>query len=269
MKPLKNKYSNWYFSLTETRKDRVTDEYTETHHIIPRSLGGDNCNENLVRLTPREHFIAHWLLSKMFEGDAKMRMGFAFHMMFVISPDHKERYRPTSRVHDTARKLLAESFSAVNKGRVAWNRGKPRTIEERALMSMKRKEGNQRKKDNGQPTCWNKGIKRTDGEKQKISDSWSKLKETDWISPNKGREKKKIYCVHCSRNIRGETNYIRWHGDNCRQNPAAPNQKRVTNFTTNNPGKIKISCPYCQKLIGGKANYNRWHGGNCKARDIK
>jgi len=39
--------------------------YSELHHIIPKCLGGSDCEENLVRLTAREHFIAHWLLTRI------------------------------------------------------------------------------------------------------------------------------------------------------------------------------------------------------------
>lgn len=34
------------------------------HHIIPRSLGGSDEVSNLIRLTPREHYIAHLILWK-------------------------------------------------------------------------------------------------------------------------------------------------------------------------------------------------------------
>lgn len=42
--------------------------YSEQHHILPRSLGGGNEPFNLVRLTAREHFIAHYLLAKTHGG---------------------------------------------------------------------------------------------------------------------------------------------------------------------------------------------------------
>jgi hypothetical protein len=65
----KNKYTKWYYSLVENRRTNIVDSsfYTEKHHIIPKSLGGGNAKENLVRLLPREHFLAHWLLIKMCE----------------------------------------------------------------------------------------------------------------------------------------------------------------------------------------------------------
>jgi len=60
-----NKYSRWYKNITESARNRVSDSYTEKHHILPWSLGGDNSADNLVALTAREHFICHWLLTKM------------------------------------------------------------------------------------------------------------------------------------------------------------------------------------------------------------
>jgi len=57
---LNNKYTKWYFMLIERGMSRQKpDGYTEKHHIIPKSFGGSNKQNNLVRLTPKEHFIAH------------------------------------------------------------------------------------------------------------------------------------------------------------------------------------------------------------------
>lgn len=46
-------------------KDDPSQQYSERHHIIPRSLGGSDKKHNLVRLLPREHYIAHLLLWKI------------------------------------------------------------------------------------------------------------------------------------------------------------------------------------------------------------
>ena len=61
----------WHYnSLIITRKfrERIEGNYYERHHIIPRSMKGDNSPENLVYLTAREHFLAHWLLWKIFNN---------------------------------------------------------------------------------------------------------------------------------------------------------------------------------------------------------
>lgn len=41
--------------------------YTETHHIVPRSLGGDDSATNLVVLLPEEHLMAHKLRYKAYD----------------------------------------------------------------------------------------------------------------------------------------------------------------------------------------------------------
>lgn len=72
-----NKYSRCYFRLVERARGRVRAAGMERHHIEPRSLGGSNASENLVLLTYREHFLAHWLLTRMTEWDARRKMNFA------------------------------------------------------------------------------------------------------------------------------------------------------------------------------------------------
>jgi hypothetical protein len=58
-------YEFHYNKLIQRAKNRTLIEYSENHHIIPRCMGGTNSKYNLVRLTAREHFIAHLLLLKM------------------------------------------------------------------------------------------------------------------------------------------------------------------------------------------------------------
>jgi len=64
---LENKYIKWYYSIIDNRikMPHKKDLYTERYHIIPKSLGGNNEKHNLVRLSAREHFLVHWLLTKM------------------------------------------------------------------------------------------------------------------------------------------------------------------------------------------------------------
>jgi len=71
---LQNKYTTWYYSIINNAKNRNIDSYTEKHHIIPKSLGGDNSTDNLVKLTAREHFICHLLLTKMVNGPERHKM---------------------------------------------------------------------------------------------------------------------------------------------------------------------------------------------------
>lgn len=63
-------YSEIYNQLISNRKrNALSAKLTaERHHIVPVALGGGNEKGNLVRLTPREHFIAHRLLAKIHGG---------------------------------------------------------------------------------------------------------------------------------------------------------------------------------------------------------
>lgn len=99
-----NKYTNWYFKIISNSKKKTFREYTEQHHIIPKSLGGRNTNNNIVRLSAREHFICHWLLTKMVTGDHQKSMRYALRMMRKTK-QHINRYETkiTSRVFEKNR----------------------------------------------------------------------------------------------------------------------------------------------------------------------
>lgn len=68
-----NRYQQFIGSL----RGQSVDGYAEVHHIVPRSLGGSNEKSNLISLTPRQHYIAHWMLWKACGGVA----GRSFFMM--------------------------------------------------------------------------------------------------------------------------------------------------------------------------------------------
>ena len=76
-----NKYTRCYNNIIDRAKSRVIDGYGENHHIIPRSLGGSDNQDNIVRLTAREHFICHLLLPKMTTDEMLYKMIYAYVIM--------------------------------------------------------------------------------------------------------------------------------------------------------------------------------------------
>lgn len=83
------------------------DGYKERHHIVPKSLGGANDSANLVNLTAREHFVAHFLLAKMHGGNQwsainRMRGNNNFYV--------------NSRLYEAARREIAKATSKRFKG---------------------------------------------------------------------------------------------------------------------------------------------------------
>jgi len=60
-------YKKIYDNIISKAKNRVSDVgYFELHHIIPKCLGGSNDSDNLVNLTPEEHYVCHQLLVKIY-----------------------------------------------------------------------------------------------------------------------------------------------------------------------------------------------------------
>ena len=122
-----NKYSKTYYSLIEKAKQRCWKKAKgrERHHIIPQSLGGTDEKDNLVYITPREHFICHWLLIKMTEGDERGKMLYALQGMKAENK-FQNRYHTkiTARVYEKYRLEHAENHSKNMKGRPAWNKGR-------------------------------------------------------------------------------------------------------------------------------------------------
>lgn len=88
--------------------------YTERHHILPRSLGGGDDAENLVRLTPEDHFFAHLLLAKVFGG----KMSAALFCMMQITGNHWGRRLQSRGRYALAKRLsipaLSERWSGEN-----------------------------------------------------------------------------------------------------------------------------------------------------------
>jgi hypothetical protein len=106
MEPLLNKYTKYYNQLVTSRKamDRKfkTGCGFEKHHIIPKSLGGSNLKSNIVVLTPREHGLAHILLTRMYLGQAKGKMCYA--LIALSKGRNKYRAILTSREYESLRK---------------------------------------------------------------------------------------------------------------------------------------------------------------------
>jgi hypothetical protein len=83
--------------------------YSEGHHIVPLSLGGQDTVDNIVSLSAREHFIVHLLLTKMTVGLHRCKMSYAFSFMLIRNSKLRERYLPNSKWYEYSRKLLSET----------------------------------------------------------------------------------------------------------------------------------------------------------------
>lgn len=84
-------YKKIYDDLCSSRKSRGLKRESgyEIHHILPRSMGGSDEEDNLVKLTYREHFISHRLLCKFTEGSDKIRMWCALNIFIRTNKNKK------------------------------------------------------------------------------------------------------------------------------------------------------------------------------------
>ena len=104
--------------------------YTERHHILPKSMGGSDDASNLVKLTAREHYVAHWLLWRI-HRNKQMCNAFMF-MSNAISRNKNAYY--SSRGYQAAKNAMSET----RKGQPSWNKGKKHSLETRKIIKEKR-----------------------------------------------------------------------------------------------------------------------------------
>lgn len=108
-------YKKLYEDFIESRKTRILEDntYTETHHIVPKCLGGTNEFSNLVRLTYREHYIAHLILTRIYKTHSGIQYGF---LCMLRKHPTGERIL-TSKMYETIKK----NFSKFKKWHIIQN----------------------------------------------------------------------------------------------------------------------------------------------------
>lgn len=245
-------YKKIYEQLIVSRKslNRVknNDGMLESHHIIPKCLGGSNDKENLVLLTPKEHYVAHLLLTKIYKGKEKAKMCYAFLMMCKNNPNQKRMF--SSRKYEKAKLLVSENCRGENHhsyGKKLWS-------DEDKLEISERMKGENNPMFNKKP--WNKGMEL----KPLSSETKKKISES-----HKGKVKTKEHRENLSKALKGKSK----SEEHRRKLSEANKGKKMSEKTKQKLSKAlkgkpqnKIKCPHCNKE-GGTTMY-RWHFDNCK-----
>jgi hypothetical protein len=104
---LQNKYLNWYQAIISKASQRQLSGYVEKHHILPRSLGGNDSLVNIVSLSAREHFICHLLLSKITTGYQRELMKFALGKFIQCAPGQERTF--TSWEYKKIREAISQA----------------------------------------------------------------------------------------------------------------------------------------------------------------
>lgn len=193
--------------------------YTERHHIVPRFCGGSNEASNLVRLTARNHFIAHLLLVKFVKKRFRRKAAHALWMMSMFTNVRgNARYKLTPSQFALARRLKAaanniggrnfwteESYRRWNlKMRIhrilnpPWNKGSKMPIEICERVSV----GTKKAMARPEVKIKMKGVAKSSKHKKALS-------VAAFNRPTKR-------CPHCGLTCQVNM-YARWHGDKCKE----------------------------------------------------
>jgi len=130
-----NKYARWYRSIVSNPDASAT--YTETHHVHPVSMGGEDTPENRVRLSARQHFVAHRLLTKAVPKKWNDQAWAALRSMAMMRIPGRD-FNVTSRLYEDMRVKHAARTSKLAKLR--WQDPEYRAKQAAAYPTEKRRE---------------------------------------------------------------------------------------------------------------------------------
>lgn len=243
---LNNKYTTWYNRICQHALTRYTTRksakmhlgYVEGHHIIPKCILP---NKTIVYLTMREHFLVHWLLSKMFTGEIR----------------HKLLHALTCMSRGKHRKLTSRQLEICRKAKIVpCSEQRAKSISNARKLTTKIKcEFCNASFDNGNYTQYhgtnckqNPNIDKNillDRRKRAISNSTTQIKNGKFhkVQPVKGD----FTCPHCNKKGTNYGSMCRFHFNNCSQLTGIQHKTKLT---------IKLSCINCHKEID-TANWSR------------
>jgi len=251
--------------LEESRKLQKKQKlnYFERHHILPKCLGGNNDESNLVYLTAKEHYLCHRLLVEIYPENRKLK--YAIWLMVSGYSITKQRYIPCSRIYEQIKRLHADNVAAQFIG-------KPKSIEHRKKLSDS-----------------NIGKTLSIERRLKMSNTLRGMKKSEETKRRMTKPKPIVTCPHCGV-TGGKNTMVQWHFDNCK---SLPGNEHIHDIRTNtlhecpkcgikstalsnmvryhfeNCGK-KVDlrkCPYCGKEMDAR-NAKKYHFDNCKLKNL-
>lgn len=126
-------YINRYIKFIRSRTGVYIEGKTHRHHILPKAKDMfpqfkslDEFQWNSIHLTHREHFIAHWILSKAFPGSSQSR---AFYYMTNINHAIKSKEYEVAKQEHVAWTRIMTQCPERNKKISKALTGKPKSPE--------------------------------------------------------------------------------------------------------------------------------------------
>lgn len=257
---IKNKYTRIYYLIINgaKSKSRIKGKiYYENHHIKPKSLSGTNEKDNLVLLTPREHFICHLLLTKMTIDIDRIKMIYALRRLA------NSNIILNSRQYDTVRNLHISVLKSTPKSeshkRKISESNKGRKLTEAHKDKLRRPKSEEHKEKMRQPKTNKENMGKYERTKEiikKMSDSHIGLQVGD-KNPMFGRtHSEEVKKTHSER-MKGNQNGKGW----------IPSEFARAKMSARAKNRKETNCIHCGNSYAG-SNYTRWHGDNCKLKVV-
>jgi len=249
-----NKYKKWYNQIIDRACNRILVGYSESHHIIPQSLGGLDTAENLANLTAREHFICHWLLVKITASEDRYKMINALRMMRA-EKQGQQRYKTkiTARVYAK----LKEEYSVLQSQKVSG--------ENNPMYGDKFYRSDDGKKRQREAILGDKNGSKQDTARKKITDSKlgkaRKPFSQEWLD-NMSKSKQGENNPNFGKKASDKTRDLQREKATGRTQSAETIKKKAD--AVRGSKREKKLCPHCNQMIAVNT-YVRWHGANCKS----
>lgn len=238
------KFINYYLNT-----NKLLSANFDKHHILPKCIFPNYATnfDNIVNLTYREHFIAHWMLTRIFYNENE-KLLFAFNTM-----NNTRNYKNNSKIYEVERKLAYEKIKKININRFI------NMSNEDKLKEAERNKKHSKTLKNKTSDYWNNVIS-----KRNITNS----KKTDYELQNtnlKKSQKSKIiwnnmtdddYYKRCDQQRRIMIEYYK---------NVSTEDLNIRN-KNNSKGQHNLSimtCPYCGKKSKSRGNMKRYHFDNC------
>lgn len=154
-------YLKIYNQLIEKRKINPPTEYFEEHHIKPKSLFPELSKDknNLVKLTYREHYLAHHLLYRHYKSIGDKEKAYKMICAWKYMCINKDGLHISINEFEKVKKIFNEEIKIKYKGSGNPFYGRHLSEEHKKKMSKSLKGRN----------AWNKGLKISEEYRNKLS----------------------------------------------------------------------------------------------------
>lgn len=220
-----------YEKFIKSRSTKTGVVYVERHHILPRSIFPEFEFEesNIIKLTAKEHYIAHLLLYKALPKSYPMLRAFWGMCNGWCRSEGQNRFKPSynSKTYSVLKAKVSVELS------LRVSQTNPYTSE-KVKETIINKHGGL---GNGSESIFAK-------QKQTMIESYGVdniFKHPDFIAANIERTKES------------------WKDENARA-------KRIANMKVGLRNRPVLECPYCGKQSKSNSNMQRYHFDNCKHR---